>query len=402
MPFILFVISFAIYFGFGTKWTGKINQELDHYNSLARAFRSGRLDIRNTPVTDELSYYRGRWYPYYGPLPAIPIAFLQIVSHKDFIPTLYPNAFVAGIAAAATYLLFFQTKKKLLPNSGFSPFIFTLLTAYGTTFFWLATRSGIWFQAQIYAYLFSVLGLLPLISKKRTPVNYSLSIFFFSLNLLARSSASLLTFIPLCLVFYNRSGLGIKKIVRLLLPSILVFTIFCLYNFLRFDNPFETGITYQQFHYRLAYRKAMAGGWFSPINIPYNFWFMALETPKLTLSYMLTPKQNISLTTNPEGNSIFFFTPPLLALLLASPFKETHPAKRRLMIALWIGVLLTLLPILLLTGTGWQQVGYRYTLDVTAPAMLLIVLSIKRKPNLLFNLGIIFSVWIWSLAVVTT
>lgn len=399
---MLFVISFMIYFGFGTRWTGKINQELDHYNSLARAFRSGQLDIRDTPVTDELSYYKGRWYPYYGPLPAIPIAFLQIVSHKDFIPTLYPNAFIAGIAVAVTYLLFLQTKKKLLPDSSFSPFIFTLLVAYGTVFFWLAARSGIWFQAQIYAYLFITLGLLPLISVKRKWLSYFFSVFFFSLNLLVRSSTSLLVFIPLYLIFQDRISLGLKKVLIILLPATVVFSVFCAYNFFRFDHPLETGVTYQQFHYRLAHRKAMAGGWFNIINIPYNFWFMVLEIPKLTLSHMLTPKQNISLITNPEGNSIFFFTPPLLALLLASPFRETNPIKRRFMIALWIGILLTLLPILLLTGTGWQQTGYRYTLDVTAPAMLLIILNIKGKPNLLFNLGIIFSVWIWSLAVVTT
>lgn len=398
----LLLCSFTLYFGFGTKWTGKINQELDHYNSLAHSFLSGHLDIRGTPVTDELSLYQKKWYPYYGPFPALPIAFLQIISHKDFIPTLYPNAFVASVAVVMTYLLFCLLKRKLLPNSHFSPLIITLLTCFGTVFFWLATRSGIWFQVQIYAYLFSVLGLLPLISKKRTPFNYSLSIFFFSLNLLARSSVSLLVSIPLYLMFYDRSNLSIKKTFYSLLPSVLILIVFCLYNFSRFGHPLETGVTYQQFHYRLTHRKAMAGGWFSPINIPYNLWFMVLETPKLTLSNMLTPKQNISLATNPEGNSIFFFTPPLLALFLASPFKENDKHKRRFMTALWIGILLTLIPILLLTGTGWQQVGYRYTLDVTAPAMLLIILSIKGKPNLLFNLGTIFSVWIWSLAVITT
>lgn len=391
-------LTFFLYFQFGTRWTGKISQELDHYNSLAHAFREHRLDIRNTPVTDELSQFNGKWYPYYGPLPAFLIAFLQIVSHKDFIPTLYPNALIGSLGVGVMYLLFVAFKKTYYEETTYSPLVFTFLFAFGTVQFWVSTRSGIWFQAQTYALLFSSLGLLSLLSKKRRLSRYFLSVLFFSFNLFTRPHTALLLIIPFYL-FLSEYGLNIKKLLIIFSSTALFLSIFFTYNYARFFRILETGVGYQKFHYQLANRYAQAHGWFNIINVPYNLWFMTLEIPKLTLENGFTPLQRIKLVNNPEGNSIFFLTPPFLALFLARPWKERVKLRKQMMSALWLGVLLTLVPILLLTGTGWQQFGYRYTLDVTPPLFLLVIFGIEGKPNILFHLGVIFSLWMYTAGV---
>lgn len=401
IAFLVSVMSFFSYFQFGTKWTGNINQELDHYNSLAHAFREYRLDIRNTPVLDELSQFNGRWYPYYGPLPAFFIAFLQIASQKMFIPTLYPNAFIGALGVGMMYLVFTLFKKTYVPKGTFSPILLTLLFAFGTAQFWISSRSGVWFQAQTYSVLLTSLGLLCLFFKKRGAIHYFFSIFFLSLNLFARPHAALLLAIPLYL-FLCEYGIDVKKLIVLLSPAAFLLLLFFTYNYFRFNNIMETGLNYQNFHYRFANRYGKAGRWFSVINIPYNAWFMTLEIPRLTWENGFTPMSRIKLESNPEGNSIFFLTPPLVAIFFAQPWKDRRKARKRITSALWVGTLLTMVPIFLLTGTGWQQFGYRYTLDVTPSLLLLVILGMKGRPSAPLYLGIVFSVLMYTLGVMGT
>lgn len=392
-------LVFLIYFGFGTRWTFKIDQELDHYNSLAQAFRHGRLDIRNSPITDELSFFDGKWYPYYGPIPAIPLAFLQIISGKEFIPTLYTNVFIASLGIVATYWMLLVFKTNFFPKGTFSPAIISLTVAFGSVLFGVAIHSGIWFQAQTYTYLFTVLGLIPLLAKRFSLTRMYLSTFFLSLNLFTRPHTVLLMLVPPAFWLLNVKDLKrrTKDLAGVLWLPAIILLIFFGYNFARFGNILETGVTYQRFHYQFAHRLAQTGGWFSLKNVPYNLWFMTMEIPKLTWENGFTNLSKIKLAVNPEGNSIFFMTPILLAVFLALPWKTAAPGLKRLSWALWLGTLAALFPVLLLTGTGWQQIGYRYTLDVTAPLVMLSLIGIRGKPNLLYHLGIIFSVWIWTM-----
>lgn len=401
IAFLISVIVFFSYFQFGTRWTGKISQELDHYNSLAHAFREYRFDIRNTPVLDELSQFNGKWYPYYGPLPAFFIALLQIASHKIFIPTLYPNAFIGALGVGAMHLVFTLFKKTYFSKGRLSPLLLTFLFAFGTAQFWVSSRSGVWFQVQAYSVLLTTIGLLFLFFKKREAIHYFFSIFFLSLNLFARPHVVLLLTIPLYLYFCEY-GIHLRKLLVLFSSTALLFLLFFTYNYLRFDNIMETGLSYQNFHYRFANRYGKAGGWFSIMNVPYNAWFMTLEIPRLTWENGFTQISRIKLESNPEGNSIFFLTPPLVAIFFAQPWKDRDKARKRIATALWVGTLLTMVPIFLLTGTGWQQFGYRYTLDVTPPLLLLVILGMKGRPSAPLYLGIVFSVWMYSLGVMGT
>jgi hypothetical protein len=401
---LLLGFSFLIFVGFATRWTGKPLQDTDYYNQLAHSFRAGRLDIDDPFYSHDLSWYRGKWYPFHGPLPAVPIALLQLVTGKVFIPTLYTNAFVGALGVVATYFLLNRFRKVYFPKATFSPLIMTLVLSFGTVQFWVASRSGVWFQAQTYTYLLTALGLLALMRRRRTTRDCTFSVLFFSLTLLTRPNAVLLLVIPAVLYLGDRRtiSVSIASLLKLVFPFFIMLSIFFTYNYVRFGEILETGVNYHKFHSYFEYRYQLAGGWFSLINVPYNLWYMTLEIPRLTREGSFTSVHRIRLVANPEGNSIFFLTPPLLAVFLALPWKEKNQARRRMMVALWSGVLLTLIPILMLTGTGWYQFGYRYILDVTAPVLLLIVLGMKGKFNGLFYLGVVFSVWMWTVGVIST
>ena len=113
---------------------------------------------------------------------------------------------------------------------------------------------------------------------------------------------------------------------------------------------------------------------------------MLLEIPALSWQNGLQFRFNL------DGNSMFFLTPPLLAVFLAS-WRGIYQR------SLWLALIAVIFPILLIYSSGWLQFGYRYSLDFMAPLLLLAVFGIKGRVNFLFFLGTVFAVWIHYLGI---
>ncbi|KKS42633.1 MAG: hypothetical protein UV05_C0039G0003 [candidate division CPR1 bacterium GW2011_GWA2_42_17] len=389
--FILITVVFSVYLGFGTKFSFYLFQDIDYYNSLAVAIKSGRLNLENLASTQDLSFYQGKWYPFFGPLPALPILLLQLLLKTDFIPTLPIVSLVGAFGVILVYLLILKTEKEFFGQHSRLPLLFSLLFAFGSSQFWVSVRSGVWFQAQVYAFLLTALGMYFIVRKNRETHDYFWSVLFFSLNLLVRPNAVLLVSIPLLLMFWKGFS-NFRKIILVMTPLFVIGMVFFAYNFVRFGSPLETGYKYQKFHPHYSIRVSQAGGWFSPRNIPYNTWFMLFELPKI---------ENLKLKFNPEGNSILFLTPPLLWTFLAHSKSRRDNKKKKLILSIWAGIVITLIPILMLSGTGWYQFGYRYILDIMAPALILVVFGLNGKISKLFLSVVIISIYFHLMGVLT-
>lgn len=389
--FILIAAVFSVYLGFGTKFSFHLFQDIDYYNSLAAAIKGGRLNLENLASTQDLSFYQGKWYPFFGPLPALPILLLQRLLITDFIPTLPIVSLVGAFGVVLMYLLILKTEKEFFDQNSRLPLLISLLFAFGSSQFWVSVRSGVWFQAQVYAFLLTALGMYFIVRKNRETNNYFWSVLFFSLNLLVRPNAVLLVFIPLLLMFWEGFS-NFRKIILVMTPLFVIGMVFFAYNLVRFGSPLETGYKYQRFHPHYSVRVSQAGGWFSQRNIPYNTWFMLFELPKI---------ENLKLKFNPEGNSVLFLTPPLLWAFLAYSKSRRNNKKRKLILAIWVGIIITLIPILMLSGTGWYQFGYRYILDILAPVLILVVFGLNGKINKLFLTAVIISIYFHLMGVLT-
>ena len=87
------------------------------------------------------------------------------------------------------------------------------------------------------------------------------------------------------------------------------------------------------------------------------------------------------------GGSLFLLSP-----VLFGAFWGIAKGRSRLsVLLLTLSILITSIPILLLMGTGWIQVGPRYTLDFHIPLILLAAMGIKRWPIWLIGLLVFIS-----------
>lgn len=403
---IIFAVVFMIYFIVGTNYTLEPKWALDYFNQMAQSILHLRLDIANPGTTYDLSYYNGKWYAPWGIIPALILIPLQFV-RGQFIPTFYLSILFSSLNVVLMYLLLLRIKREFLFRlSTLGIYICLMLLAFGTTQFYIGTLGSVWHVDQITTSFLGTLGVYIIFRRKRKIAHYLLSIVCFSLALLGRPTMVLLVFLPIILYIFDLQkrkiltslrkikSIFVKEIFLLCIPLIFFSTIFFSYNYVRFDNIFEYGFSHiRESSYLEKLREE--NGSFSVGSIPRNLWYMIFELPSLNLA------NNNLFNFNLNGNSIFFLTPPLLAIFLASPIKRK---KRKFIFdsyifALWVTTIITIIPSLMHYASGWMQLGYRYSLDVNTLLILLSIFAVKGNIRLLYTLGTFFAVIIYALGI---
>lgn len=383
---IIFLTAFLIYFYVGTRGTLIVPLDLDYFNPLAASLLQGRLDIPAPAATYDLAFYHGRWYPYWGVLSALILMPYQVLMHR-YLPLLYLNVFFGSLNVMIIYLLLKRLQQDFLPRlTDWGVLLTTALFAFGTTHFYLATNAGVWHTAQVVSFFPTALGIYLIFKKKRSIRDYFFSSLLISLAFLGRGPMIFLLLITFSLVLTEPAAKR-KRCLRLMVwPVISLAALMCLYNWLRFDKLLENGYSHVVYHPH--FQPAIDQyGLYSLGHLAKNLWIMLLEIPSLSW------QNGAQLRFNLDGNSLFFLTPPLLAIFLAVPWD----IYRR---SLWLALLAVIFPILLIYSSGWLQFGYRYSLDFMVPLLLLTMFGIKGRINSLFFLGTIFAVWIHYLGII--
>lgn len=403
---IIFAVVLVIYYLVGTNYTLKPKWALDYFNQIAQSILNFHLDIASPGTTYDLSFYDGKWYAPWGILPALILIPLQFIKGQ-FIPTFYLSIFFSSLNVVLMYWLLLRVKKEFLPRlSTIGICICLIFLAFGTTQFYVGTLGSVWHVDQITTSFLGTLGIFIIFRKKRKFRHYFLSVFCFGLTLLGRPTMVLLVFLPITLYFFDLQkrkvlttlhklkSIFTKEIIFLSMPLIFFVIIFSLYNYIRFNNIFEYGFNHiHESPYLEKLREQ--NGPFSIKNMPRNISYMIFHLPGIDLA-----NRNI-FNFNLNGNSIFFLSPPLLAIFLASPMEKK---KRKFILnsyifPLWITAIITLIPSLMHYASGWVQLGYRYSLDVNIFLVLLSIFGVKGNVGIFYTLGTIFAVVIYTLGI---
>lgn len=191
--------------------------------------------------------------------------------------------------------------------------------------------------------------------------------------------------LPLLYSLLTSSDPGSKKIKSFILfisPIIISFIGLGIFNYVRFQNPFDFGYSSNQVGTYLS--SLRSHGVFSFSHIPRNFYYSFISP----LLFLTNSHGNLIfpfVTYNPAGLSFFISSPFFLYSLKSLLYKKTEIR------LLWVTIFLTLFILLTYYTTWWIQFGTRFFSDFFPILFLLTLYSLRSKLSTTGQVIILFS-----------
>lgn len=277
LPIVFFVVVIYVWFISSGTWTNWVSPT-HYYANLARGFQLGHLFIPTRPdqrlselpnpydpsarvgidAPLDITYYHGRYYLYWGPVPAVILLAVQPLVHGRVGDLQLVFGFICGIFLAQFFILifvwnrFFQRHPKwMLAFSIFlaglvSPVTFMLNNFRGARIYEAAISGG---------QLFFMGGLLLIITSLNVSLPSRWKLLLAGIFLALAIGTRLFLFIPVGViaainVFWilkSRTELSRKALNLFMFGFPLVLGFACLgwYNWARFGSVTESGLYYQ-------------------------------------------------------------------------------------------------------------------------------------------------------------
>ena len=373
----LLAISFIFYFIsafniFGIKLF--IPTKLAYYNQLIDAFMSFHLDIK--PInTYDITFYNNKWYLYWGPSPVLLIGMFKMLTiESDRLYTL-----IIGVLNIIVYCFLLEEINKYfkLKLTNFSKYSLVIFFGLLTPNYYLSLSGRIWHTNQIVSIFYLLAGLLLLfmyLNKKRV-IYFIAAVILFNLAWLARITLISYLLLIIYIVLFRHSEVKRNNVPDYRISIIINFTIittvsillFFTYNFFRFGNIFETGVSHQMANQRYRIQQ-LEGNMFSIKYVNNNIKYYFINLPTIQLKYPF-------IKIDPEGNSIFFTSPFFILLIfniksLLSKIKQLPILKPFILV-----IIINTLFLMLFFATGYAQWGSRYYLDIMPIFLILFALD---------------------------
>ena len=443
---IVFALALIAYGLSAQVWAHPISLA-PHYVYLAQSLLHGHVDLLQLPpVTYDLLQFNGHWYVAGSPMPSILMLPFVAVFGVNFSDVLF-SVVLGAIDVALVYELLgiFVERHNTAENSVIArrpkadEAIFsshseiasrlagarndasylvisessrcwiTLLFALGTPFWYLASLGTYWFTAHIVAVFFSLLGVREALTKQR----WFLSGLWLACAGFARPTALFLAPFVVVMIYYavrTRSVEYESRTTHYVLLKLLPFGLaialgisaHVIYNYARFKSFSDFGYGYVAGAENITSVYARYGG-FNARFLPCNLAVSLFGPPEVngvvpdfitrSCDYLLEGV-NLSdtsalITPNPLGMSIFITTP---ALLFIFTVRKRDP----IIIAAWLGLLSTLMPLWLYHNTGSMQFGWRYLFDAAPMWIIPLACAIQNMTRLkqgLILVSIAINLW---------
>lgn len=356
--------------------------EYAYFNYLADAFLHGQLNLRLLPPNlHDLSLYNGKYYLYWPPMPAILLIPFVAIFGVNFSDVFFTVVVASANVALVSAILRAADRKGLITLEANYRVALVFFFALGTVHVVMALFGKVWFTAQLLGFLLVALAYL-------SALELNGAIAFLAVGILmacAMLTRNHLLFTGIWPVYYlliknwrNRPKVY-GYVLFTLLPVLIAGSLFLSYNFARFGNPFDVGISYHRMAslFVADYQKY---GAFNVHYVPVNFYYQYIHYPILSLFRL-----NSDLFM---GGSLFLLS-PVFFFAFRGVFRERRNPDAWM---LTISIIATNIPILLLMGTGWVQYGPRYTLDFTMPLLLLTAYGIRPTSRRLLTWLIAISI----------
>lgn len=369
---LTYIIAFLFILFFTTNIFVQTEQ---HFVLLAKSFINSLLIIEptNNNVSD-LAFYQEKFFWPLGPLPAI------ILVPFVFIFERFLQGYISFPLSLLNFYLLYKIARKFNINHQ-KALILATFFIFGSVYTPLAALPASWYFAQVVACSFLIFAIYEFINNRR----FLLIGIFMAAGIAARLNLIFSAVFFLYYIFKN--PFTFANLVKFTSPILFALILIGLYNYARFQSPFESGYNLQLIPQEAADRRSI--GLFSIYHIPSNLFFMLLNGPEpvLNSAHELKPP---FLTFDSYGLSLFFLSPVLFYLYKANFKKEIIAVST-------VTILVLLIPIITYYGIGHRQVGFRYALDFF-PFVYLLMTDATKKVQiktlyLLIFFGVFFSIY---------
>ena len=332
-----------------------------NYLLQAQAWLRGETCLDQNYEYLELAVYQGRYFVSFPPVPSIPMLLYTCIWGDGVPGGLFQKLYVA--VACLIVLSELQRTRRMRPGDCVAWAIFL---CFASAMLPVTLVGGVWYEAQILAFLFSVSAIVAVRRGRCT-----LACLTYALSVGCRPFTVLLGPVLLMLHVENMRarGISLRRGFLKLLPGLAVGLAIAAgygaYNYVRFGNPFEFGHNYLPEFTRSEHGQLSLA--YVAENARTLFFGAPFTTDGATLSF------------NQFGFSMFVSCPIFLVNLV---WLARDLFSRRMTPTKWVILLMGALNILLLLmhrTLGGHQFGARYALELIPLCFVWLLLSPDRR-----------------------
>jgi len=336
------------------------------YIHLAQSFLNGNLSLPPTSDNGDLSFFDGKLYVPYPPLPAIILVPFVALFGAEHVNTVA----IATVMSCVCLYLIYNILIKLKVDKEYFPWL--IGSVFFGTGFWFAlfTSHHVYAFAHITSFLFQLLALNEILGKRR----WALVGAFIGCTFLTRQFTICYVLFALGYMYYLHKSCKVKIPFRSIvgfLGSLIVFiALYLLYNYLRFGNGLDSGYNYI-IYIGILKERVEQYGIFNSRYVLFNLYCVLIKG--FNIQFQGNGYLNIK-DMDLWGTSLLSSSPFLIASL-----KANWP--KILRISAWITIVFIFIGQLFYHNNGYEQINTsRFTLDFLPLLIVLMSLGVSKIP----------------------
>ena len=378
-----------------------------YYNSLVQGFRAGQLSLKREappglarladpydPAANDvyqdfgydlrdLSYYKGRLYPYFGATPAVILFWPFVALTGHYLSDRLAVTIFCAIGVLASLALLRALWRRYFAEVGVGVLMACALAlGFATAVPTILPRSGVHEVVTSCGYMLTMLALGAMWCALHEPERrcrwLAAASLAYGLAVGARPSllfGGVILLVPVIQAWRERRHIG-APLLSAVGPIMLIGLGLMLYNALRFDNPFEFGV-----HYQLAGRRQMTMQFFSLRWLWFNFRVYFLGPARWSGRFPFVHEPAVPpLPAGYYGAEALIgilTNIPLVWLALAAPLAWRNRPDQEASVLRWFVTAVALLfGIEALTIGTFIAASMRYAIDFLSALVLLAVIGI--------------------------
>jgi len=281
------------------------------YREQHGIFFNESTNYSNNLILDDYTYYKGKYYSYFGMLPVILLFAPYKLLTGNYLPNSIGVFLFASIATVLLMLIWKQIAQNYLKKIPYFFFLIGGATLYASSLIPIYLMLSYFYLIPQYSALaFVFFGIIMLFRANesgainRTTTYLFISSFSFALAVACRPSYLFWSILIPVLLWDKRKEINVSKALAIIIPFAIVGSILAWYNYARFDTPFSFG-----YEYMLAFMMDQAkynqisiiGKIYSSIRV---ILFTLFNPPNLDLTF---PFVTAKVSNLPLAKSTFMF-----------------------------------------------------------------------------------------------